>query len=245
MKEYENSITLNNRSSREERESALHQIYNQILGRQPYQYERKLLASAEKDFLQGKSSVKRFLKCLGQSDIYLDSYYHNSSNLKFLDWCFKHFMGRAPQDKEEIQYYCDILMRLGVKELITALLDSEEYRKVFGNFTVPHTHEQNHYTSPKAYWETNILTHEHFSQRGRVIPTMYWHSLGLNCDAGVCHPEVDGEFSGTHQPAGAASDDMMPDELMEFLKALGPTQARQLIASMTPKQKQALYQAIH
>jgi hypothetical protein len=38
---------------------------------------------------------------------------------------------------------------------------------------------------------------------------------------------------------------MLPDELLDFLKALGPSQARQLLASMTPKQKQALYQAIH
>jgi hypothetical protein len=186
------------------------------------------------------------LQALGHSEVYLNSFYHNSSNLKFLDWCFKHFMGRAPKDQEEVHHYTDILMKHGVANLITALIDSEEYRKVFGNFTVPHPHEQSHYTSPKAYWETTVLNHEHFGQRGWIVPTMYWHGLGLNCEAGVCRPDAHPEVGEEGQAAGSSpSDDMLPDELLDFLKALGPSQARQLLASMTPKQKQALYQAIH
>ena len=112
-------------------------IYAQVLERQPYAYERKKLAQAEKDFLKNKIGVKRFLRILGHSDVYLDEFYHNSSNPKFIELCFKHFMGRAPKDQEEMHTYCDILMREGAKELITALLDSEEYRKHFGCFTVP------------------------------------------------------------------------------------------------------------
>ena len=63
-------------------------------------------------------------------------------------------MGRAPKDQEEMHTYCDILMREGAKELITALLDSEEYRKHFGCFTVPHAWAEEIYPSPKTYWET-------------------------------------------------------------------------------------------
>lgn len=244
MNEYDNSITLNRRSTAGDREAALHQIYAQVLERQPYQFERQKLAEFEQDFLAGKLSVKRFLKCLGCSDVYLESFYHNSSNYKFLDWCFKHFMGRAPQHQVEIRQYNDILMRQGAQALVNALIDSEEYRKVFGNFTVPHPHEQSYYDSPRAFWETNVLTHEHFGQRGWIVPTMNWHSLGLNCDAGACQHPIAAEMTSSAE-TGAAAATPAPSELLEFLKALGPDQARQLLASMTPSQKQALYQAIH
>ena len=51
----------------------------------------------KKDFLKDKIGVKRFLKALGHSEVYLNEFYYNSSNLKFLELCFKHFMGRAPK----------------------------------------------------------------------------------------------------------------------------------------------------
>jgi hypothetical protein len=246
MNEYNNSITLNQLSTKDDRDAALHQIYAQVLERQPYQFEHKQLAEFEQDFLKGKLSVKRFLKCLGGSDVYLESFYHNSSNYKFLDWCFKHFMGRAPQHQDEIREYNDILMREGPKALVSALIDSEEYRKVFGNFTVPHPHEQSYYDSPKAFWETNVLTHEHFGQRGCVVSTMNWHALGLDCEAGVCQHPIAAEMTSSAAPLPTTpSTAPNPNELLEFLKALGPEQARQLISSMTPEQKKALYQVIH
>ena len=178
--------TVSRESAREERQNALYQIYAQVLERQPYAYERKMLAQAEKDFLRNKIGVKRFLRVLGQSEVYLNEFYYNSSNQKFIELCFKHFMGRAPKDQEEMHIYCDILMRQGVKELITALLDSEEYRKHFGCFTVPHAWAEDSYPSPKTYWETDVLLHELHGRRGWILPTMIWHDLHLNCDAGSC-----------------------------------------------------------
>jgi phycoerythrin-associated linker protein len=43
--------TVSRESAREERQNALYQIYAQVLERQPYAYEHKQLAQAEKDFL--------------------------------------------------------------------------------------------------------------------------------------------------------------------------------------------------
>ncbi|MBO1349845.1 MAG: hypothetical protein EBE86_021820 [Hormoscilla sp. GUM202] len=40
-------FTANRRSSLEERQLALHQIYRQVRGRQPYDFEREILAKAE------------------------------------------------------------------------------------------------------------------------------------------------------------------------------------------------------
>lgn len=241
MEAYSTTLTLTPRSSTEERQAALCQIYTQVLERQPYAYERKTLAQAEQDFLKGKIGVKRFLKLLGSSEIYLNSFYYNVSNLKSLDWCFKHFMGRAPYHHEEVRYYSNILMQQGFEALITALLDSEEYRKIFGSFTVPHPHDIAFYPSPKAYWETRKLNHEHFGQRGWIVPTLYWHQLGLNCDAGVCQRPEAMDSSPVDMPEG----EPLQAELLEFLKALGPNQARQVVAAMSSEQKAALFNAIH
>lgn len=228
-------VIVSRQSSREERETALYQIYRQVLERQPYAYERKVLSRAEKDFITDKIGVKRFLKELGHSEVYLNAFYHNSSNMKFLELCFKHFLGRAPIDQKEIQIYCDILMHKGVADMITALLDSEEYRKVFGCFTVPYPREQPYYASPKAYIESQMLNHEYIGQRGMSIPTIYWHQLGLKCDGGVCrHPEADEEVELS----------LSQEELSQLLSLLQTSQSEKAGATLSPQQKALLRRAI-
>ena len=229
------------RSSLEERQQALYQIYRQVLGRQPYAFERRILAKAEKDFLKDKIGVRRFLKELGHSEVYLDAFYHGCANLKFLELCFKHFLGRAPRNEKEVQIYCDILMNEGVNQLITGILDSEEYRQVFGCFTVPYPRQPKYYESPKAYLETHILNREHMGQRGMSVPTIYWHQLGLNCDAGVCrHPEADELL----EPLGSAEAEMLQVKLQELLKLLESSRGKQALAELPPQQLQKLRQAI-
>ena len=233
--------TVSRESAREERQNALYQIYAQVLERQPYAYERKVLAQAEKDFLKNKIGVKRFLRVLGHSEVYLNEFYYNTSNQKFIELCFKHFMGRAPKDQEEMHLYCDILMRQGVKELITALLDSEEYRKHFGCFTVPHAWTEDSYPSPKTYWETDVLLHELHGRRGWVLPTMLWHDLHLNCDAGSCDIKPNTPPASAQRaalgPTPSSRDmgvlhqvlsNMSQSDLATFASTLSPTEREKL-----------------
>lgn len=228
-------VVVNRHSTPAERQVALWQIYAQVLERQPYAYERQQLAKAEKDFLSDKIGVRRFLRELGQSQVYLNSFYHNCSNLKFLELCCKHFLGRAPIDQEEIQLYCEILMHKGATKLITAMLDSEEYRKAFGCFTVPYARTERYYSSPKAYIESHLLNHEHIGQRGRSIPTIYWHQLGLNCDAGVCrHPEANAAIASHLSPANS-SQSMTRRRSMPLEKD---------VTTLSPQQKAMLRRAM-
>ncbi|MBD2314898.1 phycobilisome rod-core linker polypeptide [Desertifilum sp. FACHB-1129] len=234
-------ITVSRRSTLEERQNALRQIYTQVLERQPYAYERKILQKAEQDFLKDKIGVRRFLKELGHSEVYQNAFYTHCSNLKFLELCFKHFLGRAPINQEEVQLYCDILMRSGVNALITALLDSEEYRKVFGCFSVPYARPSQYYASPKAFLETHLLNHEYIGQRGVVVPTIYWHQLGLNCDAGLCHHPEAGEV--LHPPISPEGE-RLQEQLQELLRLFESNQAQEAIASLSPQQKAALRKVI-
>jgi hypothetical protein len=228
-------VVVNRYSTPAERQAALRQIYAQVLERQPYAYEHQQLTKAEKEFLSDKIGVRRFLRELGHSQVYLNSFYHNSSNMKFLELCCKHFLGRAPIDQDEIQFYCEILMHKGVAKLITAILDSEEYRKAFGCFIVPYARTERYYSSPKAYLESHLLNREHIGQRGRSIPTLYWHQLGLNCDAGVCcHPEAD-EVIATNVSQANLS------QIMTMLRYMPP---KEVAATLSPQQKELVRRAM-
>lgn len=244
-------ITVSRQSNREERQMALRQIYAQVLERQPYTYERKTLAKDEEDFLKNKIGVKRFLRILGHSEVYLNEFYYNSSNLKFIELCFKHFMGRAPQDGAEVREYCDVLMRHGVKELITAMLDSDEYDHHFGCFTVPHAWTDDHYPSPRTFWETDLLLHELHGRRGWVLPTMTWRDLHLNCDEGHCALETETSTvppaerqaqplpGSTPSPSSAAMgalhqvlSTMSPADMAAFAQTLSPAEREKLRAML-------------
>lgn len=226
-------VVVSRQSSLEERQAALYQIYQQVLERQPYIAERRSLAKAEKEFLGDKIGVKRFLKALGHSTVYLNEFYYGTSNLKFLELCFKHFMGRAPHSHEELRDYCEILMRYGVNELITQMIDSEEYRKHFGCFTVPHPYAKTVFESPKAYLENDALINELHGRRGTVIPTMLWHELGLECDGGTCHAKPE------HLSFGEGTD-IDRVELLQVLRRIHPEDLEELATALPTEQRATL-----
>ncbi len=227
-------ITVSRQSPEEERQVALHQIYTQILERQPYGFERRQLAKIEAEFMRNKIGVKRFLRELGHSEVYLNEFYYNSSNQKFIELCFKHFMGRAPIDQEEMHHYCDILMRQGVKAMITALLDSEEYIKHFGCFTVPHAWAEDSYPSPRAFLESEVLRHELHGRRGWIVPTMIWHDLHLDCDGGTCR------LPGASPASSPAVTISGTDALHQVLSAMGPQDLEKFAATLSAAERDKL-----
>ncbi|TVQ10885.1 MAG: phycobilisome linker polypeptide [Leptolyngbya sp. DLM2.Bin27] len=231
-------MTVSRQSPEAERQLALHQIYAQVLERQPYGFEHKQLAKIEAEFLKNKIGVKRFLRELGQSEVYLNEFYYNSSNPKFIELCFKHFIGRAPSDQAEMRRYCDILMRQGVKAMITALLDSEEYRHHFGCFTVPHAWADGSYPSPKTFWETEVLLHELHGRRGWIVPTMIWHNLQLNCDGGSC--DLPSHAASSSSPAAASG----LEALHQALSTLGPQDLERFASTLSAAERDKLHQLL-
>ena len=233
-------ITVSYQSAREERQCALYQIYAQVLERQPYAFERKQLAQDEADFLKKKIGVKRFLRNLGHSEVYLNEFYDKSSNLKFLETCFKHFIGRALKDTEEMHQYCDILMRQGPKALITELLDSEAYRQHFDGFTVPHAWTEVVYPSPKTFLETDVLLHELHGQRGWTLPTMIWHDLQLNCEGGHCALPPTSNQSTAH-PSPSLSTTPGYSTLHDVLRTMTQQDLEQFAQTLSTDEREKLW----
>ncbi|MBK4729683.1 phycobilisome rod-core linker polypeptide [Oxynema sp. CENA135] len=180
-------VTMTAKTSTEERSLILKQIYEQVLERQPYASERRELAALEKPFVKGKMGIRHFLKNLGVSPVYLAAFYEKSSNVKFIENCFKHFLGRVPHNEREIRACDDLLLRKGVGAMVSALIDSDEYRKTFGSYTVPYWHPR-HYESPNDYLENQFVESERAGDRGWALPTLYWHELHLDCSGGRCRP---------------------------------------------------------
>ncbi|HIK53934.1 MAG TPA: phycobilisome rod-core linker polypeptide [Synechococcales cyanobacterium M55_K2018_004] len=232
----------NHPSAPAEKQAVLRQIYQQVLERQPYAHEQRVLAPFEQKFLIDKIGVRRFVKELAHSSVYLDAFYYRSSNMKFIERSCRHFLGRSLIDHKEMQQYCTLLMQEGVSAFLTALLDSEEYRKAFGCFTVPHQQTPTNYASPNVYLESKWLCQEHLGQRGHALPTLYWHQLGLTCDRGICrHPEAAETPATPLTPQG----ELLLEDLMALLQTLDARDARAVVAGLSPEQKQALRQAIH
>jgi len=234
------AITVDRKATELDRQNALRQIYFQILERQPYESERKEIAKLEKDFLKGKLGVRHFIGELVMSSVYLNSFYYDCSNMKFVEWTFKHLLGRAIQGSEEIATYMNLLMMEGVSAFFHEILGSEEYRKAFGCFTIPYARDVKLYDSPRNYLQTNLLQHEHVGQRGKVIPTIYWQQLGLDCETGTCvmpekkavskHPEVN------ELPIARS----LNDEIEELLQMLQKSDAKQVLQSMNENQRSLL-----
>lgn len=238
-------VTIDRKATEPERQAGLRQIYAQVLERQPYEYERKEIAKQEKDFLKGKLGVRHFIGELVISPVYLNSFYRNCSNMKFVEWSVKHLLGRAIQGHEEVAKYMDLLMEDGVTAFFHEILGSEEYRKAFGSFTIPYARDVKFYDSPRNYLQTELLQHEHVGQRGKIIPTIYWQQLGMDCETGTCvmpdeklQPETQStaQHTKTKEPVSKA----LNEEIEELLQMLQNSDARQVLQSMNENQRSLL-----
>ena len=238
-------VTIDRKASEDDRQIALRQIYSQILERQPYEFEHKAIAKIEKDFLKGKLGVRHFIGELVMSPVYLKCFFHDCSNLKFVEWSYKHLLGRALRDKHEIAVAMDLLMKEGVSIFIHELLGSEEYRKAFGCFTIPYARDVKFYDSPRNYLQTDLLQHEHVGQRGKVVPTLYWQELGMDCETGTCvmPDHASGDYSAATKPfmeVSKAKERSINEEIEELLKMLQTTDAKQVLQSMNDNQRSLL-----
>lgn len=120
-------------------ENAIGAAYRQI-------FERNLSAfivqeeftSLESKLSNGEITVKEFIQALGCSGLYIKEFYTPYPNTKVIELGTKHFLGRAPLNQTEIQYYNQILATSGLRAFIGTMVSSMEYLEVFGEDTVPY-----------------------------------------------------------------------------------------------------------
>lgn len=86
----------------------------------------------------GNISMKEFVRRLGKSELYRKQFFEPFINSRALELAFRHFLGRGPSSREEVQSYFSIVSDGGLPALVDALVDSQEYSDYFAEETVPY-----------------------------------------------------------------------------------------------------------
>lgn len=86
----------------------------------------------------GDISMKEFIRRIGKSPLYRKQFYEPFINSRVIELAFRHFLGRGPSSREEVQQYFAIVSNGGLAALVDALVDSNEYADYFGEETVPY-----------------------------------------------------------------------------------------------------------
>ncbi|MBD1913427.1 MULTISPECIES: phycobilisome linker polypeptide [unclassified Leptolyngbya] len=111
--------------------------YRQVLGNE-HLMERDRLVGPESLLRQGSITVRDFVRAIALSDLYREKFFYPNFHVRFIELNFKHLLGRAPYDQEEISSHLDIYINQGYEAEIDSYISSEEYQNSFGDHVVPH-----------------------------------------------------------------------------------------------------------
>ncbi len=124
--------------SSSEKTAVVKAAYRQIFERDITRAYSLSVSDLESKFKNNEISTKEFVRRLGKSPLYRKQFYEPFINSRALELAFRHFLGRGPSSREEVQKYFAIVSSGGLGALIDALVDSQEYSDYFGEETVPY-----------------------------------------------------------------------------------------------------------
>jgi phycoerythrin-associated linker protein len=123
--------------SQEEAETIIRAVYRQVLGN-AYVMESERLTVPESQFKRGELSVREFVRAVAKSELYRSRFFTNCARYRAIELNFRHLLGRAPLDLEEMRTHSTILDTAGFEAEIDSYLDSDEYQNTFGENFVPY-----------------------------------------------------------------------------------------------------------
>ena len=130
-------VTLFEDADGENVEVVIRATYKQVFGN-AHLMESERLQSAESQFRSGELTVKGFARALALSELYRSRFFDICSNVRAIEFNFKHLLGRAPDNYQEISEHVQILAAGGFTAEIDSYLGSEEYDRNFGEYIVPY-----------------------------------------------------------------------------------------------------------
>ncbi|PLS69403.1 MAG: photosystem I reaction center subunit X [Cyanobacteria bacterium M5B4] len=135
-----------------EKNEVIKAAYRQIFERDITRAYSLSLSDLESKVKNGEISMKEFVRRVGKSPLYRDQFFSPYINSRALELAFKHFLGRAPESREEVQKYFAIVSQGGLGALIDAIVDSQEYADYFGEETVPYRRGLGQEAQPARNW---------------------------------------------------------------------------------------------
>ncbi|MEP0909929.1 phycobilisome rod-core linker polypeptide [Leptolyngbya sp. GB1-A1] len=121
-----------------EKNDVVKAAYRQVFERDITRAYSLNISYLESQVKNGDISMKGFIRRLGKSPLYRKNFYEPYINSRALELAFRHFLGRGPSSREEVQKYFAIVSNGGLPALVDALVDSQEYSDYFGEETVPY-----------------------------------------------------------------------------------------------------------
>ncbi|NJP11378.1 MAG: phycobilisome linker polypeptide [Leptolyngbyaceae cyanobacterium RU_5_1] len=118
-------------------EIVIRAVYRQVLGN-AYVMESERLVVPESQLKRGELSVREFVRRVAKSELYRSRFFDNCYRYRAIELNFKHLLGRAPDNFDEMRYHSAVLDEEGFEAEIDAYIDSEEYQQVFGETIVPY-----------------------------------------------------------------------------------------------------------
>ncbi len=122
--------------SESEAEIVIRAVYRQVLGN-AYVMESERLVVPESQLKQGEISVREFVRQLAKSELYRSRFFDNCYRYRAIELNFKHLLGRAPDNFEEMRYHSSVLDNSGFEADIDSYINSDEYQNAFGENLVP------------------------------------------------------------------------------------------------------------
>ncbi|MFZ9148940.1 MAG: phycobilisome rod-core linker polypeptide [Vulcanococcus sp.] len=193
-------------SSQDDKTALIRAVYRQVLGFQ-YVMESERLKGAESLFRNGYLSVREFVRAVAKSGLYRAKFFENTNPYHFIELNFKHLLGRAPQNKEEMLHHFTILQEQGYDAEIDSYLDSSEYQDRFGEEQVPYLHGWGYskgHEGRQFSWLMQLTRGAAASVKGDVTGTNSRLAGALHQNRAI--PVVSPNAKGSAvQPAGIAS----------------------------------------
>jgi phycocyanin-associated rod linker protein len=123
--------------SQDDVQAVISAAYRQVLGNE-YLMESERLVGAESLLVRGVISVRDFVRAIAESELYRQKFLYPNFHMRFIELNYKHLLGRAPYDRDEIAYHLDLFISQGYEAEINSYLSSEEYQNSFGDSIVPY-----------------------------------------------------------------------------------------------------------
>lgn len=112
-------------------------VYRQVMGN-AYVMDSERQLVAESQFKLGEISVREFIRRIAKSELYQSRFFDACSRYRYIELAFRHLLGRAPANFQEMRVHAERLDSLGYGADIDSFLDSDEYQNTFGEYTVPY-----------------------------------------------------------------------------------------------------------
>ena len=139
-----------------ERQEIVRAAYRQVFERDIAKgYSQMPCASEASQLVQGKLSMREFIRALGRCKEYRQQFHDRFVNSRVVELAYRHFLGRGISSLEEFKTGFAILSDQGLNGLIDVLVNSAEYAQTFGEETVPFLRDLGEEAQESAGWGSN------------------------------------------------------------------------------------------